>query len=165
MAVSNADMLALARELPIPVPWDRNVFIDNLARQRRRPIRLMPSDTSAFTEGPCGLWLIFDDEDVILYDAGTSDYHIDQIVCHEVGHMVLGHRSHQGSTDKTPKLELFSKMLPDLDLTTIQNVLGRKSFADDQELDAENFAHTLMCASAKAGAEKSVMRSVFFRSR
>ena len=40
MAISNADMLAMARQLPIPVPWDRDVFIDNLSELRGRPIRL-----------------------------------------------------------------------------------------------------------------------------
>lgn len=166
MAVSNADLLALARELPIPVPWNRDVFIENFASQRGRPIRLLPTDTSAFTESPCGLWLIYDNEDVILYEAGTSGYHIDQIVCHEIGHMVLGHgRGQRASTDRTPNLEKLRKLLPDIDPTIVQNMLGRKAFADDQERDAESFAHILMFASAKAGAEKSVMRSVFFRSK
>ena len=39
MAVSNDELLALARELPIPVPWDREEFIANIAAVRGRPIR------------------------------------------------------------------------------------------------------------------------------
>lgn len=99
MPMSHDDMLKLARELPIPVPWDRKVFIDNLARKRGRPIRLISADTSAYADAPCGLWLIHDDEDIILHEAGTSGYHIDQIVCHEVGHMILGHDSGRCHTD------------------------------------------------------------------
>ena len=36
MATSNADILALARQLPIPVPGDRDVFINNLSEVRGR---------------------------------------------------------------------------------------------------------------------------------
>ena len=34
--MANADILALARQLPIPVPWDRDVFINNLSDVRGR---------------------------------------------------------------------------------------------------------------------------------
>lgn len=165
MAVTNAEMLALARELPIPVPWDREVFIENLARQRGRPIRLIATDTSAFTDGPCGLWVTRDDDDVVFHEAGTSEYHIDQIVCHEIGHMVLGHgRAHQAAADATANLEvLCRKLLPDIDPATVQSVLGRRDFMDDQEREAETFASLLMIAAAEAEERHSMMRSAFFR--
>jgi hypothetical protein len=89
--VSNDEMLALARELPIPVPWNRDLFISKLAESRGRPITLIPTDSADLTESLCGPWLACDDEDLILHEIGTSDYHIDQIVCHEIGHMLLGH--------------------------------------------------------------------------
>jgi hypothetical protein len=164
MAVSNADMLALARELPIPVPWDRNLLIDNLARQRRRPIRLIPTDTSAFIDGPCGLWLIYDDEDVILHEAGTSEYHIDQIVCHEIGHMVLEHDSGpRGNVGPARLAQLCSTLLPDLDPGAVKAVLGRTDYASDLERDAEMFASVLMLAAAEANERSLMMRSAFFR--
>lgn len=43
MAVSHADLLALARELPIPVPWNRDCFVRNVAELCSRPIRLIPA--------------------------------------------------------------------------------------------------------------------------
>ena len=163
MAMPNAEMLALARTLPIPVPWNRDVFIENLARQRGRPIRLIPTDTSAFTESPCGLWLVRDDDDLIFHQTGTSDYHIDQIVCHEIGHMVLGHAGgRQPGTDSTPNVEMLRKLLPDIDPTAVQSVLGRKVFVDDQERGAEMFANMLMIAAVEAGERKSMMRNAFF---
>ncbi len=159
MAVSNSEMLALARELPIPVPWGRDVFIENLACQRGRPIKLIPSDTSAFTEGPCGLWLTRDEDDLIFHEAGTSEYHIDQIVRHEIGHMLLGHGRTAG---QAPNLELCRQLMPDIDPATIRSMLGRKDFVADQERDAEMFAHILMLAAVEAATEKSMMSSVFF---
>ncbi|ORB82713.1 hypothetical protein B1987_01325 [Mycobacterium kansasii] len=164
MAVPNAELLALARTLHIPVPWNRDVFIENLASQRGRPIRLLPTDTSAFTEGPCGVWLIRDDDDVILYDAETSDYHIDQIVCHEIGHMMLGHGlAQETGTDRTLNSDAWLKVLPDIDLATVNAVLRRTAYASDQERDAEIFASVLMIAAAEANERSSVMmRSAFF---
>jgi hypothetical protein len=162
MTAANSEMLALARKLPIPVPWDRDAFVENLARQRGRPIRLIPSDTSTFTESPCGLWLTRDQDDIIFHEAGTSDYHIDQIVRHEIGHMLLGHG--RGRTaDQAPNLELCRQVMPDIDPATIHSVLGRKDFLADQERDAEMFAHCLMLAAAEAATGKSMMSSVFFR--
>lgn len=38
MRESHADILALARQLPITVPWDRDVFIDNVSAVRGRAI-------------------------------------------------------------------------------------------------------------------------------
>nr|VTP01808.1 hypothetical protein BIN_B_04208 [Mycobacterium riyadhense] len=165
MAVSNAQMLALARKLPIPVPWDRNVLIDNLARERGRPIRLIPTDaTSAFTAGPCGLWLVFDHEDVILHEAGTTDYHIDQIVCHEIGHMILEHGSGpRGMAGTTGFAQTYRAILPDLDPSAVRAVLGRTDYASDQERDAEMFASALMLAAAEANEGHSMMRTAFFR--
>lgn len=164
MARSNADMIALARELPIPVPWDRNVFIEKVAQQRGRPIRLVAADTAAFTDGPCGLWVIYDDEDVILYEAGTSDYHIDQIVCHEIGHMILEHnRGSRGSASTTRYAQLCSTYLSDLDPNFVRAMLGRTDYGSDQEREAEMFASALVMAVAEAAERQSMLRRVFFR--
>lgn len=161
MAVSNEELLALTRELPIPVPWDRATFIANIAAMRDRPIRLVPTDTAALGGGPCGLWLESDDEDVILHDAGTSDYHVDQIVCHEIGHMLLGH-GHSTATE-SPVYELLSELLPGFDASTVRAIFGRTDFGADQERDAEMFASMIMIAAAEGATKKSVMRSVFLR--
>lgn len=159
MPASNADILALTRRLPIPAPWDRNVFIENLGQMRGRAIRLVPTDTAAMADSPCGLWLACDDEDVILHETGTTDYHIDQIVGHEIGHILLGHgRSASHACDAA-----VCQALPDLDPNTVRAVLGRGDYAGDQERDAEMFASLLLIAAAEAAERQSMMRSAFFR--
>lgn len=164
MVVSNADMLALARELPIPVPWDRDVFISNLGEMRGRTIRLIPADIAGLADSPCGLWLACKDEDLILHESGTTDYHIDQIVGHEVGHILLGHgrRSARGCVS-TRELKMCRQALPDIDPETVRAVLGRTDYATDQERDAEMFASLLMIAAVEADQRRSMMRSAFFR--
>lgn len=162
MAISHEDMLARARELPIPVPWDRNAFVHNLAELRGRPITLIPTDTDVIG-GPCGLWLVRDHDDLILHETGTSEYHIDQIVCHELAHMLLGHRFFGGDSDL--EADLCREILPDIDPASVNAVLGRSTYANDQERDAEMFASILMIAATEVADQRSILRSVFFRSR
>lgn len=164
MAASNADILALTRKLPIPVPWDRNVFIENLGQMRGRAIRLIPIDTAALADSPCGLWLACADEDLILHEVGTTEYHIDQIVGHEIGHILLGHgRSASHAADEMQERTVCRQALPDLDPGTVRAVLGRADYASGQERDAEMFASLLLVAAAEAADRRSMMRSAFFR--
>lgn len=166
MSMSNQDMIALARELPIPVPWNRDKFVANLAEMRGRAITLIPTDTAALADSPCGLWLARDDEDLILHEIGTSDYHIDQIVCHEVGHMLLGHGRIQVHSNGTAhQRDLCRQLLPNIDPETVHAVLGRSDYADDQEREAEMFASILVIAAAEAADQKSMMHNAFFRRR
>ncbi|OBJ90553.1 hypothetical protein [Mycobacterium sp. 1245852.3] len=166
MAVSNADLLALARGLPIPVPWDRDAFVKNVAELRGRPIRLIAVNTTVLADSPCGLWLTRDDDDLILHEAGSSEYHIDQIVCHEIGHMLLRHtRLRQFGDDNNRESELCRTILPDIDPASVRAVLGRMDYASDQERDAEMFANMLMIAAAESATNSSMMRTVFFRPR
>jgi len=166
---ASADLLALARTLPIPVPWDRNVFIGNIAAMRGRPIRLVPTDTASLNDSPCGLWLKREHDDVILHERGTSDYHIDQIICHEIGHMILGH-DRPSQPDEQPQpgdatTHLLRAILPDLHPDAIRAVLGRHDYATGQERDAEMMASMIMLAAKDQAATTSVVRSVFFGRR
>jgi hypothetical protein len=164
MTVSNADMLSMARELPIPVPWDRDVFIQNFAEMRGRPITLVPIETAILLDSPCGLWLARDNDDLIFHETGTSDYHIDQIVRHEIGHMVLGHgRTGDRGSDRVRARELCRQILPDIDPGAVWALLGRSDYTSGQEREAETFASILMLAAAEVADQKSMFRSVFFR--
>ena len=124
-------------------------------------IRLVPTDTAALAGDPCGLWLASDDEDVILHETGTSDYHIDQIVCHEIGHMLLGHGRGHADDAEQPAFDRLDELLPDIDRATVRAILGRTDFRADQERDAEMFASMIMIAAAEGAAKKSVLRSIF----
>ncbi|RFZ01147.1 hypothetical protein DSM43518_05640 [Mycobacterium marinum] len=164
MGITNDEMLAMARTLPIPVPWDRDVFIKNLSEARGRAITLIPTDTAALGIGPCGLWLARDDDDLILHEIGTSDYHIDQIVGHEIGHILLGHgRSNAFGANSQRERDLCRQIWPHIDPDTVRGFLGRTNCADDAEREAEMFGSLLMIAAAEANERHSMMRSAFFR--
>lgn len=166
MALSNDEILAKARELPIPDPWDRKKFIADLAELRGRPIRLIPTDTASLAGSPCGLWIVRRNDDIILHESGTSEYHIDQIVRHEIGHMILGHdRVHGGQTRPDNVVDLLCALLPAIDPAAVRAVLGRQHFANEQEREAEAFANLLMVAAHEKENSDSMMRNVFFRRR
>ncbi|WP_431949238.1 hypothetical protein [Nocardia lijiangensis] len=134
----------------IPTPWNREKFLDALGEWRGRPIELMSIESVALpgvwgpARGtPCGLWLDTGAADVIAYAAGTTDFHIDQIIAHEAGHMVLDHDA--GADGLTGLQEL----LPDIAPGTIRRVLGRSDFADSQEDEAELFADLLLSSTSR----------------
>jgi hypothetical protein len=81
---------AVARELDIPVPFTLDRFLIETGRRRGRPIR-----TGTFTGAgpgvPCGLWVRTRAVDYIYCVAETTAYHRQQIVLHELAHMLLGH--------------------------------------------------------------------------
>lgn len=160
---SKADMLALVRTLPVPVPWDRNEFIDGVARLRGRPIRVVPT-VDKLALSPCGLWMKRDNDDIIIHEAGTSEYHVDQIVCHEIGHMVL---EHDGGPRRAASAADDSKMIYATALAGFDPstgvILGRTVFDSDRERDAEMFASIVIRAAAEGGTQNSMMSSVFFR--
>jgi hypothetical protein len=158
-------MLALVRTLPVPVPWERAAFIDGVAQLRGRPIRVVPT-VDKLAMSACGLWMKRDSDDIIIHEAGTSEYHIDQIVCHEIGHMVLEHdggarTAASPNVGDQPKM-IFATALAGFDPST-GTILGRTAYDDDRERDAEMFASIVMLAAAEAGAQTSMMSSVFFR--
>lgn len=165
MALSAREMADRARELPIPEPWDLGKFIANIAQMRGRPIHLIGTDTVTAAGSACGLWLVRPDDDVIVYDKNTSAYHIDQIVRHEVGHMILGHDRGM-ATEQVPRdpVAFFGDALPDLSTDLIRAVLGRTDFANDQEREAETFANLIILAGREKAKRRPrpMMRSVFF---
>ncbi|MGL5441335.1 MAG: hypothetical protein ACRDDJ_02550 [[Mycobacterium] stephanolepidis] len=165
MALSAKEMADRARELPIPEPWDLEKFISNIAKMRERPIRLIGTDTVTAAGSACGLWLVRPDDDVIVYDKNTSAYHIDQIVRHEIGHMILGHdRALVDEQAPREPAEIFHTSLPDLSPDLIRAVLGRTDFANEQEREAETFANLIILAGREKAKRRPrpMMRSVFF---
>ncbi|MBF6137831.1 hypothetical protein IU501_33205 [Nocardia otitidiscaviarum] len=102
----------------VPSPWDRDVFLERLGQLRGRPIRLVPVSSPPVSQEssrtPCGLWLEGEAEDFIVYDARTTQFHVDQIVAHEAGHMLLDHA--QGSSG----LAGVAQLMPDIDPAAIR---------------------------------------------
>jgi hypothetical protein len=156
----------LVRRMPTNVPWARQQFIEVVAEYRERPVRLVPVRSEALraatdSDTTCGLWLFREHDDLIVYGSDVLEYHADQIIGHEVGHMMLKH-DERALVD--PDGGVFSTLLPDLAGSTILKVLGRSSFEDEQEHDAEVFADLIMVEAMTVRQRRaSLLRSTFFR--
>lgn len=140
-----ADMRQLIGQLPVPSPFDRTAFIDAVEQLRGRRITLLPVDATLLAGSACGLWLVREHDDIVLYQDGTSQLHADQIILHELGHMLLGHDKNA----KTDTAQMVSALTPNLDPGAVKAALGRSAYDTSTEHDAELFASLVLSHSSK----------------
>ncbi|CDP87222.1 MULTISPECIES: hypothetical protein [Mycolicibacterium] len=158
MVLSDIDMLELIRTLPIPVPWDREAFVQAIADMRGRPITVIATETAFLSHSLCGVWLEREHDDVILHERDASDFRVHQVVCHQIGHMVLGHHS-SGARSYVCDMLVESALrhaLPDLAPELVKTAPGSNDYGDEQEHEADLFALLLM--NAAEGEEHSMIR-------
>lgn len=139
--VETRQVFAALKDLPIPRPWNLRAFIDALQEQRCRPIRLEPYPAEAQLQHPCGMWIRCEDADIIFYERSTSQYHCQHIILHEIGHMVLGH---EPLSVDAPGPGAMQQLMPDVDAAAMVKVLGRTTFDNEVENEAELFASLLL---------------------
>jgi hypothetical protein len=157
---STAEVYRLVDTLDVPRPWNLIGFVDALACARGRAIRLIPHSGLAGRSGTYGLSIARDGDDIIVYDDATSSYHAEQIVLHEIGHVLLEHTSPEVDVGAPPVL--IEHLLPDLDPATVRCVLGRSAFDAPQERQAELFA-SLVMSQCRNGLPRSVLLRTLLR--
>ena len=127
---------AIIRELDIPVPFNLGGFTAGLERQRNRPIRLCP-----FRSGPgvpCGVWIATTSADYIYHEQGTTRFHVNLIVLHEIAHMLLGHQG-------LPAWQHLARQIaPDVHPGLVRLLLGRSAYASLEEREAETLASRVL---------------------
>lgn len=165
MSRSNEDILAAVRQLAIPDPFDRDALVRSVAEMRDRPIAVLEIDTDVLADSPCGLWVARDSEDLIFLERRTSEYHKQQCLFHEVGHMLLGHGPGGLDVDRRREMDMLRNALPDVDPASVIALMGRSDFVGEEEHDAEMFAHLLRLAITEKRDGNHPIRGIFFRSR
>jgi hypothetical protein len=135
-ATSRQECEALVAGLDVPEPFDLESLCRQLGEQRSRPIALMP--TAMAFGNLCGLWLATARSDYVFYEDDTSRLHQKHIVFHELGHLLRGH-----SASRTLDSDIARALTAAVEPTDVQRVLGRDTYSDDQEYEAELIA-TLM---------------------
>ncbi|MBQ0888659.1 hypothetical protein KBZ94_27690 [Streptomyces sp. RM72] len=76
--------------MPIPTPFDLDVFIANIERARGRRIHLIPiPDRLLGLIGVCGLWIKHRTQpfDIIFHAGARETFHGQQIIFHELVHL------------------------------------------------------------------------------
>lgn len=129
---------ALVATLDLPEPFDIEEFCRRLGRQRGKPLMLMPTPM-AMGGGLCGLWLGTATRDYVFYEQETSPLHQQHIVFHEVGHILRRHppRSILG-------LDIARALAPSVEPGEVQRVLGRDTYTDEHEYEAELIATLIL---------------------
>lgn len=139
---------SIVRNLPMRVPFDAYTFCQDLAAQRDRPILLIPV---AFHGKIFGLVISDLTADYIFYEQNTSPLHQQQIIMHEVSHLIFDHH-----VDSVIPEELLAELLPVLHSVLgqesleglVRHVLGRGGELTKEEIEAEELtAHILKRAA------------------
>ncbi|WP_412075450.1 hypothetical protein ACLF6K_05890 [Streptomyces xanthophaeus] len=128
----------VVRQLEIPAPYDVTEVCDLIERRRGRQLSVLPMAIPVYEGSPSGLWVETDDCDYILFQANTTRAHQEHIVAHEIGHMLLDHRSLPSDQDEVSQL-----LMPNLDPALVRTVLARTSYLDLEEQQAEVVASLL----------------------
>lgn len=123
-------------EMDIPTPFDVFTLCQRLSLPRGREIRLQARPMGA---GPCGLWADAAGIDYIVYEQQTSRLHQEQIILHEVGHLLAEHHP-APFTDQ----ECLSLLMPDLDPDMVRRVLSREGYTSEEEQEAELLASLVL---------------------
>jgi hypothetical protein len=138
-----------------PRPFDEVALVARLAERRGRPIELIPVD--ARPNLPCGLLMVTDHADCIVYATDTTVVHQRHILLHEAAHLVCGHdRAPGGPAAGLPHPSGAvggsvrpgtDTLLPHLPEALVRRVLGRTVYTEPQEHEAELLA-SLICSRA-----------------
>ncbi len=126
---------AALAELRMPRPFDLAAFVRQISDMRGRDLTLVPT---ALPHGnACGLYAATDTEDFIFYSKHAPPLLRNQIILHELGHMVMGHtRNGLGVSDHTAAV-----LTPLIDPSMVRTMLSRGGPYDTRdEREAETFA-------------------------
>lgn len=132
--------------LHIPVPWSIEAFSANLAHARQRPIRLLAWDFPDGDRQPSGAWIPTAQGDYIFYSRKATPTGRDQIIGHELGHLLLQHVPSLGDAPAG----LVQALAPALDPALARRFLARTGYQAEQEAQAEEFGTRLV----RLGASK-----------
>src|SRR6266536_4497297 len=127
--VSAAKLKLRELSLELPSPFSTDALCALISKRRVRPIMIHEVDHLPF-DGPCGLWVEFDDADHILVSRGASESHQAHIVVHELAHVLYDHQGLLGT-------DYLHLSLPSLNPDVVRRVLGRGSYGPQEEQEAE----------------------------
>ncbi|MFM9582139.1 secondary metabolite protein [Streptomyces caniscabiei] len=86
----------------------------------------------------CGVTYVTPSAFYIFYDPLTSHAHQDHVIGHEIAHLLLGHHERRQLSEEVPQ-----GLAPLLDPALVEMMLGRSSYEEAEEHDAELLASYL----------------------
>jgi Zn-dependent peptidase ImmA (M78 family) len=136
------DMQALRRryaarihDLPIPIPFDTQIFTATIADRRGRPIVLQPMPLLG---EPFGAWVEEASVDVVFYEQHTTPLHQQHIILHELGHILCNHQGINAD-------ELMTALSPDIGQSGERlRALRDGRYTEEEEREAEMIATLIL---------------------
>ena len=133
---------ALVDGIDVPVPYNLEALCQMLSERRGRPIRISPLPPGVPAGNPCGGWIPLPATDVILVEERTSRVHREQIILHELAHMLCGHADLRTVAEGLTS-GLLAGQLTHLSPAAVQGMLARSSYDEPAEEEAELVATLL----------------------
>lgn len=134
---------AVLNRLSLPRPFSVEEFCRRVAVQRGKPVHIHPLPAQAARAGACGLWLETARADHIFYEQRTVRLHQEHIILHEIGHMLLAHRS------TAPTADGLAALVPDLAPGLVHRLLARTNYTTPQEREAETLASLIRISAVE----------------
>lgn len=125
--------------LRLPKTITLELLIRHISALRGKEIRIFETDKLR-GKNICGLWIPREDTEIIYHSTTSSPLHRQQMVLHELSHMILSHDEIDGVSKKG--IHVFKALSGEL----VTKALARGDFRSDQELAAEYLADFLASA-------------------
>ncbi|MGW1768023.1 ImmA/IrrE family metallo-endopeptidase [Streptomyces sp. NPDC002073] len=116
--------------LPLSEGLTIDELCDHVGRLRKRPVRVV--SLALPPAGPHGLWVSTEANDYIFVEERLVPVHQQQVVLHEIGHVVCDHDASPVMTEQASRL-----LLPSLDPDLVLRVMGREHTDSAAEIEAE----------------------------
>ncbi|MFS8104944.1 hypothetical protein LFM09_48370 [Lentzea alba] len=117
----------------VPKPFTIEALCAKVSAGRGRTLYLHPLPYTGAADLPCGMWVSTDKADHIFHARGASALHQQNIILHEIGHMLCDHSLADDENGLTA-------LLGDLDPAMVRRVLLRTRYSTPEEQEAEMVA-------------------------
>ncbi len=117
----------------VPKPFSIEALRAQVAAGRGRDLHLHPLPYTGAADLPCGMWVSTARADHIFHARGASALHQQNIILHEIGHMLCDHTLANDDNGLTA-------LLGDLDPEVVRRVLTRTRYSTPEEQEAEMVA-------------------------
>ena len=134
---SRRECRALVAELELPDPFDLAELCATVGRERGRPVVL--TATPMVMGNLCGMWMGTAQADYVFYEQNTSFLHQQHIVFHELGHILRRH-----SPKRILGADVARALAPVVEPGEVERVLGRDTYNDEDEYEAELIATLIL---------------------
>ncbi|MCA1723417.1 MAG: hypothetical protein LC748_04035 [Thermomicrobia bacterium] len=138
---------ARIRDLPIPNPFDMQIFSTLVSERHKRPIVLHPIALHGVVSGA---WAAMESIDIVFYEQHATPFHQQHIVLHELSHILCDHQGF-AITDEG----LRSLLLTDVPIERLRT-LQSNHYSDEDEREAEVLASLILERVNNAQADTSI---------